>query len=149
MKAAARALEEHGITEVVLCGVAKRLEELWLPGDPFPVILPRSSEALFMVQRVRDEAHRFAITFQRQTRKSSISSQLSEVPGLGPKRVKAILNHFGSVARLRTAGLEEIAAAPGVGMQLAESIVRHLGGPSEGTLEDDRTTQTPDEEDSP
>ena len=149
VKAAARALEEHGITEVVLCGVAKRLEELWLPGDPFPVILPRSSEALFMVQRVRDEAHRFAITFQRQTRKSSISSQLSEVPGLGPKRVKAILNHFGSVARLRTAGLEEIAAAPGVGMQLAESIVRHLGGPSEGTLEDDRTTQTPDEEDSP
>lgn len=149
VKAAARALEEQGITDVVLCGVAKRLEELWLPGDPFPVILPRSSEALFMVQRVRDESHRFAITFQRQTRKASISSQLSEIPGLGPKRVKAILSHFGSVARLRTASLEEIAAAPGVGMQLAESIVRHLGSPSEGTLEDDRTTQTPDEEDSP
>jgi excinuclease ABC subunit C len=149
VKAAARALTEQGLTEVTLCGVAKRLEELWLPDDPFPVILPRSSEALFLVQRIRDEAHRFAITFQRHTRKASIATQLSDIPGLGPKRVKALLTHFGSVARLRAAALAEIAAAPGVGPQLAESIVRHLSGKSEGTLEGDRKTESHDEGERP
>ena len=91
------------------------------------MILPRTSEALFLVQRVRDEAHRFAITFQRQRRSTSIASQLAEVPGLGPKRVRALLRHFGSVARLRVATEAEIAGAPGVGPQLAEVIHRHLG----------------------
>ena len=126
VKAAARALAEAGITDVALCGIAKRLEEIWLPGDPFPVILPRTSEALFLVQRVRDEAHRFAITFQRQRRSTAISSQLSEIPGLGPKRVQALLKHFGSVTRLRAASLEELSAAPGVGPRLGEQILAHL-----------------------
>lgn len=132
--AAQRALSEAGITDIALCGVAKRLEELWLPDDPFPVILPRTSESLFLVQRIRDEAHRFAITFQRQRRSSAISSQLSEIPGLGPKRVQALLKHFGSVARLRAASPEEIASAPGVGDQLAEQIHRHVHAPAAGKL---------------
>ncbi|MFD5600669.1 excinuclease ABC subunit UvrC [Leucobacter sp. NPDC058333] len=126
VKAAARALAEAGITDIALCGIAKRLEEIWLPGDPFPVILPRTSEALFLVQRVRDEAHRFAITFQRQRRSTSISSRLSEIPGLGPKRVQALLKYFGSVTRLRAASLAELSAAPGVGPKLAEQIIGHL-----------------------
>ncbi len=138
VKAAARALADAGITDIALCGVAKRLEELWLPGDPFPVILPRTSEALFLVQRVRDEAHRFAITFQRQRRSTAIASQLSEIPGLGPKRVQGLLKHFGSVARLRAASQEELAAAPGLGPKLAEQVRAHLNagpedpGPEEG-----------------
>ncbi|MGW9020812.1 excinuclease ABC subunit UvrC [Leucobacter chromiiresistens] len=131
VKAAARALSEAGITDIALCGIAKRLEEIWLPGDPFPVILPRTSEALFLVQRVRDEAHRFAITFQRQRRSTSISSRLSEIPGLGPKRVQALLKYFGSVARLRAASLAELAAAPGVGPKLGEQILAHLQSDSE------------------
>ncbi|MGJ0204534.1 excinuclease ABC subunit UvrC [Leucobacter sp. gxy201] len=136
VKAAARALDAAGITDVALCGIAKRLEEIWLPGDPFPVILPRTSEALFLVQRIRDEAHRFAITFQRQRRSTSISSRLSEIPGLGPKRVQALLKHFGSVARLRAASLDELASAPGVGPKLAEQIASHIADPSaEGETE--------------
>lgn len=133
--AAHRALTEAGIDDVFLIGVAKRLEELWLPGDPFPVILPRGSEALFLVQRARDEAHRFAITFQRQRRSTAIASRLAEVPGLGPKRVKALLKHFGSVSRLRAASAAEIATAPGVGPALAETVRQHLdlvGGSGEG-----------------
>lgn len=126
--AAQRALEEAGITDVALAGVAKRLEEIWLPHDPFPLVLPRASEALFLVQRVRDEAHRFAITFQRQRRSTAISSQLSEIPGLGPKRVKGLLKHFGSVTRLRQASLSEISSVPGVGPQLAEVIHVRLSG---------------------
>lgn len=124
--AAKRALDEAGIDDIALTGVAKRLEELWLPDDPFPVVLPRASEALFLVQRVRDEAHRFAITFQRQRRSTAIASQLSEIPGLGPKRVQALLKHFGSVARLREASLDEISSAPGVGPQLATQILSRL-----------------------
>ena len=126
VQAAARALADAGITDIALCGVAKRLEEIWLPNDPFPVILPRTSEALFMVQRIRDEAHRFAITYQRQQRRKSIASELAEVPGLGPKRVKSLLTHFGSVKRLRTASQEEIAAAPGIGAGIAAVIRDHL-----------------------
>ena len=124
--AAHRALEEAGVDDVFLVGVAKRLEELWLPDDPFPVILPRGSEALFLVQRARDEAHRFAITFQRQRRSTALASRLAEVPGLGPKRVKALLRHFGSVSRLREASAAEIAGAPGVGPALAETVRRYL-----------------------
>ncbi len=125
--AAARALEMAGIDDIVLAGVAKRLEEIWLPGDPFPVVLPRASEALFLVQRVRDEAHRFAIAFQRQRRSNAISSRLAEIPGLGPKRVQALLKHFGSVKRLREASLREIEGAPGMGPQLAAQIHDRLG----------------------
>lgn len=129
VNAAQRALDEAGIDDIALVGVAKRLEELWLPDDPYPVILPRTSEALFLVQRVRDEAHRFAIAFQRQRRSASIASQLGDVPGLGPKRVQALLKHFGSATRLRAASDAEIAAAPGIGPQLARTIRSHLSAP--------------------
>ncbi|WP_082473670.1 excinuclease ABC subunit UvrC [Curtobacterium sp. Leaf261] len=113
--AAARAFADAGVTDIALVGIAKRLEELWLPDDDFPVILPRNSEALFLIQRIRDEAHRFAITHQRTRRKRDLRSQLAEIPGLGPTRVNALLKHFGSVARLRSATAEQIAEVPGIG----------------------------------
>jgi len=124
--AAARALEDSGHTEIALCGIAKRLEEIWLPGEEFPVILPRTSEALYLLQRLRDEAHRFAITHQRKRRKRDITTVLGEVPGLGDARIKALLKHFGSVAALGRASAEEITALPGIGPKLAASIERTL-----------------------
>ncbi|MDN4649434.1 excinuclease ABC subunit UvrC [Curtobacterium sp. PsM8] len=124
--AAKRALDEAGVRDIALVGIAKRLEELWLPDDDFPVILPRNSEALFLIQRLRDEAHRFAITHQRTRRKRDVRSQLSEIPGLGPNRVSALLKHFGSVARLRQATAEEVAEVPGVGPATAAAVVRKL-----------------------
>jgi len=126
VEAAARALRDAGHEDIALCGIAKRLEEVWLPGEEYPVILPRTSEALYLLQRLRDEAHRFAITHQRKRRKRDISSILSEVPGLGDARIKALLRHFGSVAALRQATPEEIAQLPGIGPKLAGSIHRHL-----------------------
>ncbi|GHF09175.1 excinuclease ABC subunit UvrC [Pseudolysinimonas yzui] len=132
VNAAAAVLDELGIDDIPVAGIAKRLEEIWLPGDSFPVILPRNSEALFLIQRIRDEAHRFAITFQRQKRRNDIGSVLSEVPGLGPARVKVLLAHFGSVARLRAASVDEIAEVRGVGPSLAAAIVGRLSGDSEG-----------------
>lgn len=122
VEAAARALRETGNDHIPVCGLAKRLEEVWLPGDEFPVILPRNSNALFLLQRVRDEAHRFAITFQRAKRKTDIRSELSDIPGVGPTRVRALLSHFGSVAALRSATVAEIAAVPGVSNDLATTI---------------------------
>ncbi|WP_284255772.1 excinuclease ABC subunit UvrC [Pseudolysinimonas kribbensis] len=136
VEAAARTLEELGIHDIPVAGIAKRLEEIWLPGQDFPVILPRNSEALFMIQRIRDEAHRFAITFQRQKRKNDIGSQLSQVPGLGPARVKTLLKHFGSVKRLRAAGRDEIAQVKGIGPVLAESIVARLAPDTAEPAED-------------
>ncbi len=124
--AAARALEESGVEGIYLCGIAKRLEEIWTPDSDFPVILPRNSDALFLIQRVRDEAHRFAITHQRQRRKRDIGTVLSEIPGLGPARVKELLRHFGSVARLRTASEADIAEVKGLGPNLAATVYRHL-----------------------
>lgn len=126
--AAARALREAGRTDIALCGIAKRLEEIWLPDDDFPVILPRTSEALFLVQRLRDEAHRFAITHQRKKRRADISTVLSEIPGLGDARIKVLLKHFGSVTRLRAASVAEITDVPGIGPALAASIHTHLAG---------------------
>ncbi|KAB1644111.1 excinuclease ABC subunit UvrC [Gulosibacter chungangensis] len=130
--AAARALRDSGKEgEIAIAGIAKRLEELWLPDDPFPVILPRSSEALFLVQRLRDEAHRFAITAQRRSRKTDIHTQLSEVPGIGPARTKALIRHFGSVKRLREASAQELTAVPGIGLETAKLIVRTIGKKSD------------------
>ncbi|MEJ3404006.1 excinuclease ABC subunit UvrC [Rathayibacter sp. YIM 133350] len=128
--AAARALAESGVTGITLCGIAKRLEEIWLPDSEYPVILPRGSEALFLFQRIRDEAHRFAITHQRARRKRDISSVLAEIPGLGPARVKELLRHFGSVSRLRQASIEEICEVKGIGQSLAATIGSRLS--SEG-----------------
>jgi len=124
--AAARALADAGHEEIALCGIAKRLEEVWLPGEEYPVILPRTSEALYLLQRLRDEAHRFAITHQRKRRKRDITSVLAEVPGLGDARIKALLRHFGSVTALKNAAPEEITALPGIGPKLAESIHSRL-----------------------
>ncbi|REJ04579.1 excinuclease ABC subunit UvrC [Microbacterium bovistercoris] len=130
--AAARALHDSGVTGIALCGIAKRLEEIWLPGDDFPVILPRTSEALYLVQRLRDEAHRFAITHQRRRRRRDITTVLSEVPGLGDARIKALLKHFGSVAKLRAADAEQIQEVPGIGPSLARTIQARL---SKGAVE--------------
>ena len=127
VNAAQRALDDLGITDIHIVGLAKRLEEIWLPNNPFPTILPRSTEALFLLQRVRDEAHRFAITAQRQKRKSSIATELMNIEGLGEKRVTALLRRFGSAKRLRAASVEEIAEVAGIGKSLAESIVSQVG----------------------
>jgi excinuclease ABC subunit C len=126
VEAAARALAESGVTGISIAGIAKRLEEIWLPGASFPVILPRNSDALFLIQRLRDEAHRFAITFQRQKRKRDISTVLSDIPGLGPSRVRELLKHFGSVARLRDAEPAAIAEVRGIGPALASTIAERL-----------------------
>ncbi|MEV4827516.1 excinuclease ABC subunit UvrC [Micromonospora sp. NPDC049257] len=127
--AAAQALAELGIDDVALCGLAKRLEEVWLPDDDYPVILPRTSEGLYLLQRARDEAHRFAITFHRQRRsKRMTESALDTVPGLGEVRRKALLHHFGSLKRLSAATVEEIVEVPGVGRRTAEAILAALDG---------------------
>jgi len=125
--AAAGALAELGIDDVALCGLAKRLEEVWLPGEPEPVILPRTSEALYLLQRVRDEAHRFAIAYHRQKRSRAMTtSALDGVPGLGETRKKALLTRFGSLKRLRAASVEDIMAVPGVGRRTAEAVAAAL-----------------------
>jgi len=129
VQAAQRALDDLGISGIQLCGIAKRLEEIWLPDSDFPVILPRNSDALFLIQRIRDEAHRFAISYQRQKRKKDISTVLSEIPGLGPSRVSVLLKHFGSVARLRAADVDAITEVRGIGPSLAETIVAALHAP--------------------
>ncbi|MFI6792752.1 excinuclease ABC subunit UvrC [Nonomuraea sp. NPDC050383] len=129
--AAQRALDELGIDDVAVCGLAKRLEEVWLPGDDQPVILPRSSEGLYLLQRVRDEAHRFAITYHRSKRSRTVKeSALDSVPGLGPARRQALLKHFGSVKRLREATVAEICEVPGIGRSTAEVIASTLKGES-------------------
>jgi excinuclease ABC subunit C len=126
--AAARAMGDLGIDGIGLVGLAKRLEEVWLPGDDAPLVLPRTSEGLYLLQRVRDEAHRFAITHHRKRRSTAMTtSVLDEVPGLGPSRKKALLAHFGSVKKLRAADEGEIAAVPGVGPKVARAVVTALG----------------------
>ncbi|WP_287929041.1 excinuclease ABC subunit UvrC [Arthrobacter sp.] len=121
--AASRALAELGITDVAVVGLAKRLEEVWVPDSDFPVILPRSSEGLYLLQRIRDEAHRFAITFHRAKRgKAMTASALDAVPGLGAAKQKALLGHFGSLKKVRAATVEELAQARGIGPVLAQAI---------------------------
>ncbi|MFJ2301756.1 excinuclease ABC subunit UvrC [Streptomyces sp. NPDC087787] len=125
--AAQRALDELGIDDIAVCGLAKRLEEIWLPGEDDPVVLPRSSEGLYLLQRVRDEAHRFAITYQRTRRaKRFRSGPLDEVPGLGETRKQALIKHFGSVKRLRSATIDQICGVPGIGRKTAETIAAAL-----------------------
>jgi len=131
VNAAARALAELGIDDVYVVGLAKRLEEVWLPDSDFPVILPRASAGLYLLQRIRDEAHRFAITFHRQKRgKAMTASALDGVPGLGESKRKALLNQFGSVKSIRAASIEELTAAKGIGPALAGAIVRHFSDDS-------------------
>ncbi|MSY10405.1 MAG: excinuclease ABC subunit UvrC, partial [Actinobacteria bacterium] len=123
VSAAARALQENGMSDIPLCGLAKRLEEVWIPGSSDPMILPRSSEGLYLLQRVRDEAHRFAITFHRSRRsKVMLESLLDEIPQLGESRRSALLKVFGSVAAIRKASEEEIAKVPGIGSKIASIV---------------------------
>ncbi|QHN31119.1 excinuclease ABC subunit UvrC [Gordonia amarae] len=144
VQAAAVVFDELGITDVAVVGLAKRLEEIWLPDDDDPVILPRSSEALFLLQRVRDEAHRFAITFHRSKRsKRMTESALDGIPGLGQTRRTALVSHFGSVAKLREASIEEISAVPGIGVATATAVREAL---AVGNGHDERGQTTgPDE----
>jgi excinuclease ABC subunit C len=137
--AAVRALDELGIVDVAVCGLAKRLEEVWLPGQDSPVILPRTSEGLYLLQRVRDEAHRFAITFHRKKRDAALTrSELDAVPGLGPARRAALLRHFGSVRKLSRASAAQIAELPGFGPRIAEAVVAALQPAEEGGGHDSR-----------
>ncbi|MEE1941624.1 excinuclease ABC subunit UvrC [Streptomyces sp. TRM 70361] len=125
--AARRALDELGIDDVAVCGLAKRLEEVWLPGESDPVVLPRTSEGLYLLQRVRDEAHRFAIRYQRGKRSRALrAGPLDTVPGLGESRRQALIKHFGSVKRLRAATVEQIREVPGVGQKTAEAVAAAL-----------------------
>ncbi|WP_108989654.1 excinuclease ABC subunit UvrC [Streptomyces coelicoflavus] len=127
--AAQRALDELGIDDVAVCGLAKRLEEVWLPREDDPVVLPRTSEGLYLLQRVRDEAHRFAITYQRAKRaKRFRAGPLDEVPGLGETRKQALIKHFGSVKRLRSATIDQICEVPGIGRKTAETVAAALAG---------------------
>ncbi|MER7082286.1 Excinuclease ABC subunit C [Saccharopolyspora kobensis] len=146
--AAADALTEMGITDVAVIGLAKRLEEVWLPADPDPVILARTSEALYLLQRVRDEAHRFAIAYHRKKRgKRMTSSTLDAIPGLGETRRTALLKHFGSVRKLRQAGVEEIAAVPGIGRRTAETVHSALaadGGAGQGPVTENAEGESSD-----
>jgi excinuclease ABC subunit C len=147
--AATRALNELGIDHVAVCGLAKRLEEVWLPGEDGPVILPRTSEGLYLLQRVRDEAHRFAITYHRKKRSAALTvSELDAIPGLGPARRAKLLRHFGSVRRISGATVTEIAELPGIGPTIAEAVLAALhseppgrasASASEGASDDPRT----------
>jgi excinuclease ABC subunit C len=129
VNAAQRALDELGITDIALCGLAKRLEEVWIPRSKDPLILPRNSEGLYLLQRIRDEAHRFAITFHRSRRsKIMLESILDEIPQLGSTRRASLLERFGSVAAIRKASVEEIAATPGIGAKIASVIETYLDG---------------------
>ncbi|QFG20038.1 excinuclease ABC subunit UvrC [Actinomadura sp. WMMB 499] len=143
--AAQRALDELGIEDIPVCGIAKRLEEIWLPDEADPVILARNSEGMFLVQRLRDEAHRFAITFHRQRRSKAMTfSELDSVPGLGPARRSALLKHFGSVKRLREATPEQVAEVPGIGLRSAETIVAALHGATAGNQPGNKSENKPE-----
>ncbi|MFJ6013569.1 excinuclease ABC subunit UvrC [Streptomyces sp. NPDC092952] len=132
--AARRALDELGIDDIAVCGLAKRLEEVWLPDDDDPVVLPRSSEGLYLLQRVRDEAHRFAITYQRAKRAKRIrSSPLDAISGLGETRKQALIKHFGSVKKLKQATIDEICEVPGIGRRTAESVAVALASTAPAT----------------
>ncbi|MFG3020269.1 excinuclease ABC subunit UvrC [Streptomyces sp. NPDC048254] len=152
--AAKRALDELGIDDIAVCGLAKRLEEVWLPEDDDPVVLPRTSEGLYLLQRVRDEAHRFAITYQRTKRaKRFRSGPLDDVPGLGETRKQALIKHFGSVKKLRSATIEQIQEVPGIGRKTAETIAAALAqaapaapavNTATGEIMDDREDEVPE-----
>ncbi|HEY8788200.1 MAG TPA: excinuclease ABC subunit UvrC [Actinopolymorphaceae bacterium] len=133
VQAAREAMDEMGLQAIPVCGLAKRLEEVWLPGEDDPVIMARTSEGLYLLQRVRDEAHRFAITYHRNKRSTSMmSSVLDEIPGLGPTRRKALLREFGSMKRLRAATAEEVAEVDGIGPATAASVVDALAAAAPG-----------------
>jgi len=125
--AAAEALADCGVDDVAVCGLAKRLEEVWVPDDDYPIILKRQSEGMYLLQRVRDESHRFAITYHRQTRrKGALRSALDDIPGIGEAYQKRLLNHFGSVRAMREASVEDFEQVKGIGHAKAENIYQAL-----------------------
>jgi excinuclease ABC subunit C len=127
LSAAVRVMEELGMRDVPLAGLAKRFEELYLPHRSAPIVLPRTSQGLYLVQRIRDEAHRFAITYHRDVRsKRALRSVFDEIPGIGPARKRALMKRFGSVRRIREASVDEVAETPGINRDLAERLKRHL-----------------------
>jgi excinuclease ABC subunit C len=127
VSAAKSVLDELGLHDLPLAGIAKEREELILPARSEPVVLPTTSQALYMVQRIRDEAHRFAITYHRDLRrKASVRSKFDDLPGVGPRRRAALLRVFGSLKRVREAPLEQVAAVPGIGPNLAARIKAQL-----------------------
>lgn len=143
--AATQALHDLGIPDITVVGLAKRLEEVWVPWDEFPVILPRNSEGLFMLQRIRDEAHRFAITYHRQKRSASMTrSELDAIDGLGAAKQKALLKHFGSVKKIKVASVEELMQARGIGPQLADKIHGHFT-PAQPDAQNPGTVEEPTE----
>jgi excinuclease ABC subunit C len=145
--AARSALDELGIDDVAVCGLAKRLEEVWLPGEDDPVVLPRTSEGLYLLQRVRDEAHRFAIRYQRSKRSKAMkASPLDDVPGLGSSRKQALIKHFGSLKSLRAARVEEICEVPGVGRKTAEAVAAALAAKSPAPAVNTATGEIVEEE---
>ena len=149
VEAAAEVLAELGVTDVPVIGIAKRLEEIWLPGEEYPVIFPRHGEGLFLLQRLRDEAHRFAIRAHRGARsKRMTASILDEVPGLGPSRRSALSEAFPTVSALRTASTEELCAVPGIGPSVAAAIKSVLGTDAPGAATDDPPSGDPDHADS-
>lgn len=125
--AAAKALEDCGVNDVAVCGLAKRLEEVWVPDDDYPIILKRQSEGMYLLQRVRDESHRFAITYHRQQRrKGALRSALDEIPGIGESYQKRLLNYFGSVKAMREASVEDFEKVKGIGHAKAEALYTAL-----------------------
>ena len=146
VNAAAAVLDELGVTDVAVIGLAKRLEEVWVPSEPDPVIMPRNSEGLYLLQRIRDEAHRFAISYHRSKRsKRMTTSALDSVRGLGEHRRKALVTHFGSLARLKQASVEEITSVPGIGVATAKAVLEALGvqaesGAPDPIIDHDRST---------
>ncbi|MEH3142103.1 MAG: excinuclease ABC subunit UvrC [Mycobacterium kyogaense] len=146
VNAAAAVLEDLGVTDVAVIGLAKRLEEVWVPSEPDPVIMPRNSDGLYLLQRVRDEAHRFAISYHRSKRsKRMTASALDSVRGLGEHRRKALVTHFGSLARLRQASVEEITTVPGIGVATATAVLEALGVTAEAPAAEAVTGQDADE----
>src|SRR5262245_59437294 len=137
VNAAQAVLDDLGVSDVAVIGLAKRLEEVWVPSEPDPIIMPRNSEGLYLLQRVRDEAHRFAITYHRSKRsKRMTASALDSVRGLGEHRRKALVTHFGSLARLKQASVEEITAVPGIGLATARAVLEALGVPPDSEAAD-------------
>ncbi|HEY2447302.1 MAG TPA: excinuclease ABC subunit UvrC, partial [Mycobacterium sp.] len=136
VNAASAVLDELGITDVAVIGLAKRLEEVWVPSEPDPIIMPRNSEGLYLLQRIRDEAHRFAITYHRSKRsKRMTASVLDSVPGLGEHRRTALVTHFGSIARLKEATVDQITAVPGIGVATATAVLEALRPEKSGVAE--------------
>jgi excinuclease ABC subunit C len=129
-------MNELGISDIALCGLAKRLEEVWVPEQADPIILPRTSEGLYLLQRIRDEAHRFAISFHRSRRsKVMLESILDEIEQLGPSRRNALLERFGSVAALKKASVEDIAMTPGIGEKIAHIVFEFLANSSASKID--------------